>query len=84
MEIQAGWGVHHGAIMEWGPKSKRVWEIKPRFAKALRFRVNDEIVYAKKVTHTWTKDELRPHFAPVLERRWSGMVRRLNRAIEDA
>lgn len=34
----------------------------------LRFNVGGKIVYARKVTHKWTKKELRPHVKPHVEK----------------
>lgn len=80
---EMGWGAggEHGPIMEWGTK-KTEWPITPRGFRSdvklgrsggrqalrfLRFQVGNKIVYAKKVIHTWTKAQLRPHFGPVLD-----------------
>jgi hypothetical protein len=74
-----GWAVPYGYVLEWGPYKKRVWYIKPKGFRSevnlgrsgggqalsfLRFEYKGKIVFARKVKHTWTRAQLRPHFEP--------------------
>jgi hypothetical protein len=79
---EMGWAVPYGEVLEFGPRHKREWKIRPRgfrsdvtlgrsgggqALKALRFKSKGKIVYARVVTHRWTSDQLRPHFGPWLD-----------------
>jgi hypothetical protein len=79
---EMGWAVPYGEVLEFGPKRKKTWVIRPKgfrsdvnlgrsgagqSLKALRFESKGRIVYARKVTHRWTSAELRPHFRPWMD-----------------
>ena len=95
VQVDLGWGVPYGPVLEWGPERAKVWTIKPvgfragvtlgrsgaaQAIKFLRFRgAGGGIVYARQVTHKWKQNQLRPHFEPHTEFRFKMMVRDLTR-----
>jgi hypothetical protein len=87
--FQIKWSVPYGYILEWGPR-KKIWEIKPKRFKALRIpgwqftvvrgpggaaKMQQNVVYFKKVVHRWTKWSLRPHMRPAGEKIRPGFIK---------
>ena len=93
LSVEMGWGVPYGPVLEWGPRVRQ-WIIRPRGfrvakrggvagVKSLRFRVGNEIVYARKVVHTWSRDQLRPHWTPTLDALEPQILDDLGKVAED-
>lgn len=89
----AGWGVPYGEFLEFGPRRKKRWIIRPKGFRSdvklgrsgagqalqfLRFEVGGVIKYARQVEHKWTKRELRKHFGPALKKLRAGINRDLS------
>lgn len=88
-----GWGVAHGEVMEFGPRTAKSWIIAPRgfrsdvthgrsgggvALKMLRFKWHGKITYARQVTHVWDDGQKRPHVEPALKRHERNMMHDLS------
>lgn len=86
---EMSWGVPYGEVLEFGPRRKFTWKIRPKgfrsdvthgrsgggvALKFLRFQVGAKIVYAKEVKHVWTTSQLRPHFEPHMKKHERGFL----------
>lgn len=74
-EYNLGWGKSYGPVLEWGPEmdaNKAGWWISPgKTSSVLRWYAPKakKIMYSKKpVWHPWSPSQLRPHFAPALDK----------------
>lgn len=87
--FQIKWRAPYGYILEWGPR-KKVWEIKPKRFTVLRIpgwqftvvrgpggaaKMQENVIYLKKVTRRWTKWSLRPHMTPAGEKIRPGFIK---------
>jgi len=93
-EIDVGWSGPasiYGPVLEFGPKRKAGWLIKPKGVKAdggkvkaLRWVSNGQVHYAKSVWHQWTPRQLRPHYRKALAQLKPYMDRKLGAEVKIA
>lgn len=63
--IQAmGWDVEHGPVLEYGPLRKRRWIVPG----PVRWKVGAKVQWAERVERKWSRNQLRPHFVPAVNR----------------
>jgi hypothetical protein len=81
-------GKAYDLVLEYGPEVGS-WLIEAKFANALRFPILDStgavthiqyVPRGKQVLHEWTRDQLRPHWIPAIDRAWP----RIERGVRDA
>ncbi len=79
-DVEGGWTSIVGPVREFGvrPMNQAGWWIRAKWAKFLRFRVGNSIVYKKEVWHAWTDDQMRPHWGPTIDEKWPGIARQLD------
>lgn len=82
LEMDIGWGVPYGRVLEFGPLRRRIWTIKPKRGKVLRFKAGGGIVFARSVTRVWEKSQLRPHVGPTIFRLRNRLIRILGKPPE--
>jgi hypothetical protein len=88
VHAEAGWGERYGPVMEFGPRAKRRWLIRAKFAKRLRFvglgdSGKPEIKRPKQVMHYWDRRQLRPHWEPEIKRHWPGIQRQFDSSLPE-